>query len=52
MARWQTQPLSSEGLRILEIRDMKLHGRGWDLMADREMPFTIDLQTGETIPEP
>lgn len=49
---WQTQPLSSEGLRILEIRDMKLHGRGWDLMTDREMPFTIDLQTGETIPEP
>jgi hypothetical protein len=30
-----------------------LHGFGWDLLTDRELPFTIDLRTGEnTGPHP
>ena len=45
---WQTRRLSAEGVRIAEIRGNELHGFGWDLITDRELPFTVDLQTGET----
>ena len=44
---WKTQRLSSEGLRITEIRDGVLRGIGWDLMTDREVPFAVDLATGK-----
>ena len=44
---WQTPRLSAEGLRITEIRDETLHGFGWDLMSDREVPFAVDLATGK-----
>lgn len=44
---WQTRRLSSEGLRITEIRGDTLCGYGWDLLTDREIPFVVDLRTGE-----
>lgn len=44
---WKTPRLSSEGLRITEIQDGALHGFGWDLMTDREVPFAVDLTTGQ-----
>ncbi len=44
---WHTERLSSEGMRITEIRRNELSGFGWDLLTDREIPFTIDLRTGE-----
>lgn len=44
---WQTPRLSSEGLRIVEIAGDLLHGSGWDMLTDREIPFAIDLRTGE-----
>jgi hypothetical protein len=47
--RWVTLRLSSEGLRITALRGDELHGVGWDLLTDRELPFTIDLRTGENI---
>ena len=43
---WQTERLSSEGVEIREIADGKLHGLGWDMMTDRDIPFILDLQTG------
>jgi hypothetical protein len=43
---WQTPRLSSEGLRIAGIDDGVLHGFGWDVKTDREIPFTVDLATG------
>ena len=43
---WQTSRLSSEGLRITGIRGDELHGFGWDIVSDREIPFTVDLRTG------
>jgi hypothetical protein len=43
---WRTPRLSSEGLRIVEVRGDELHGFGWDLVTDREVPFTVDLRTG------
>jgi len=45
---WQTQRLSSEGLRITEIRNNELHGCGWDQITDRELPFIVDLRTGQS----
>jgi hypothetical protein len=46
---WKTGRLSSEGLRIAGIRGDALHGFGWDLMADREVPFAIDLRSGQQL---
>jgi len=46
---WQTPRLSSEGLRITEVRDKQLHGFGWDVITDRETPFAIDLRTGRRV---
>jgi hypothetical protein len=46
---WKTARLSAEGLRIAEIRGGELHGFGWDLLADREVPFTVDLRTGKKL---
>ena len=43
---WQTARLSWEGLRLTDIEGDQLHGFGWNLMTDREVPFTIDLLTG------
>lgn len=44
---WTTRRLSSEGVRLTEICGDELHGFGWDLLTDREVPFIIDLSTGE-----
>ena len=44
---WQTRRLSSEGVRLTEICGDALHGFGWDLITDREVPFVVDLRTGE-----
>ncbi len=44
---WQTQRLSWEGIRITQIEGHHLHGIGWNLMTDRDVPFKVDLQTGQ-----
>lgn len=44
---WETAPLSWEGLRVTSIEGGELHGFGWDIQSDREVPFTVDLQTGK-----
>ena len=44
--RWQTARLSWEGVTLRAVREGVLHGEGWDLFADREVPFTVDLRTG------
>jgi hypothetical protein len=43
---WETARLSWEGLTLGEIRDGQLHGLGWDMHTDRELPFAVDLRTG------
>lgn len=45
--RWQSKRLSWEGVSMIEVRDHHLHGTGWNLHTDREVPFSIDLTTGE-----
>ncbi|MGH6876686.1 MAG: hypothetical protein ACREHV_04820, partial [Rhizomicrobium sp.] len=44
---WETARLSWEGVKLGEIRDNHLHGLGWNMHTDREVPFTIDLTTGQ-----
>ncbi len=43
---WETQRLSWEGVRITSIEANTLHGLGWNLLTDKEVPFTVDLLTG------
>ena len=44
---WQTGRLSWEGLQITAIEGRWLRGVGWDMRTDRDVPFKIDLETGE-----
>lgn len=44
---WETARLSWEGVTLGEVRDGKLHGLGWDMRTDRELPFEVDLPSGE-----
>jgi hypothetical protein len=43
---WQTGRLSWEGIQITRIEGNELDGMGWDMLTDRDVPFTIDLRTG------
>lgn len=43
---WETAPLSWEGLRVTNISNGQLEGFGWDMHADREVSFAVDLATG------
>ncbi len=44
---WETAKLSWEGLQLGVIHDGILHGTGWNMHTDRDIPFTIDLRTGQ-----
>ncbi len=43
---WQSEKLSSEGLTVGAVEGQNLNGMGWDMMTDKEIPFTLDLITG------
>jgi hypothetical protein len=43
---WQSEKLSDEGITITAIEGSRLHGLGWNMMADKETPFVLDLRTG------
>lgn len=44
---WTTERLSWEGVTLTGIRDCHLHGTGWHMMDDRDIPFAVDLRTGD-----
>jgi hypothetical protein len=46
---WESPRLSWEGIEIDEISGDTLTGKGWDLMTDSEVGFTIDLLTGKKL---
>jgi hypothetical protein len=46
---WQTARLSSEGITITRVEGDLLHGLGWDLRSDADVPFVVDLRTGERV---
>ena len=44
---WETPSLSWEGLRVTKIAGRQLHGFGWNMETDTEVPFAVDLATGQ-----
>jgi hypothetical protein len=44
---WTTERLSWEGLTISEIEGDRLLGHGWNALADKDVPFEVDLKTGK-----
>jgi hypothetical protein len=44
---WKTERLSWEGIRITGIDGDTLHGTGWNMFTDRDVPFTVDLRNGK-----
>ena len=44
---WESERLSDEGLTIDGIEDGILRGTGWEMRADKEVPFAVDLRSGE-----
>ena len=48
---WESPRLSWEGLTGLRIEGDTLHGLGWDMKTDKDVPFALDLRTGLRIPD-
>lgn len=46
---WESDRLSSEGIAIDRSNANILHGHGWDLRTDKDLPFTLDLNTGRRL---
>ena len=47
--RWQSARLSWEGITLTHTDADHLHGTGWNMQTDREVPFTVSLLTGTHI---
>jgi len=43
---WETGRLSWEGVRVTAVEEGTIRGFGWDLMADKDVEFAVDLGTG------
>jgi len=43
---WQSERLSWEGIAMSEVVGGALHGSGWNMQSDRDVPFVLDLRTG------
>jgi hypothetical protein len=49
---WESPRLSWEGITIDSVASIEsgiLHGHGWDLMTDKDLPFALDLATGQRV---
>jgi len=44
---WESARLSWEGLHLAETDGDTLHGSGWNMPADKDIPFTLNLLTGK-----
>ncbi len=44
---WTTGRLSWEGVTLGEVHGGRLLGTGWEMVSDKELPFSVDLRTGE-----
>lgn len=45
--RWESKRLTWEGLTLTHAEGPTLHGTGWNMMSNKDVPFTLDLRTGE-----
>lgn len=43
---WESEKLTSEGVKISAIEGGVVRGLGWDMMTDKETPFALDVRTG------
>lgn len=43
---WKTERLSWEGIRITGVDGDTLHGTGWNMFTDQDVPFSVDLRDG------
>jgi hypothetical protein len=43
---WQSERLSWEGVTLGEVLGGALHGTGWNMRTDEDVPFVMDLRTG------
>jgi hypothetical protein len=43
---WKTQRLSWEGVQLTSVEGGLLNGLGWEMISNRQLPFTVDLATG------
>jgi len=48
---WESDRLSWEGVTVDRFEEHTLHGHGWDLMTDKDLPFTLDLKSGKRLEE-
>lgn len=46
---WESPKLSDEGITIGKVEVGKLSGVGWNMITDKETPFTLELRTGDLI---
>jgi hypothetical protein len=46
---WESDRLSWEGITIDRFEGHVLHGHGWDLRTDGDLPFALDLRTGQRL---
>ena len=44
---WTTSRLSWEGITLGEATATHIQGKGWNMLTDRELPFKVDLLTGQ-----
>jgi hypothetical protein len=45
---WESAKLSDEGLTIAGVENGILRGTGWHMLADKEVPFALDLRSGKS----
>jgi hypothetical protein len=46
---WESAKLSDEGVTITGAEGGLLSGVGWNLITDKETPFTLNLKSGEML---
>jgi hypothetical protein len=44
---WESPRLSWEGVSVTSIEEDVVHGTGWHMRSDRELPFAVNLRTRE-----
>lgn len=45
---WLTDDLSWDGLKVTEVTAPMIRGTAWDSLANREVPFSVDIENGES----
>ena len=46
---WETAKLSDEGVTINGLEGGLLRGLGWNMITDKETPFTLDMRSGSLV---